>query len=225
MKTHLANFPILRFGATCFYTLDFPIGKPRWWFWSIYCPIPSTYLSLVEPWFCSDIYPSSSWSDDSWEEILPQNQVYILTNHNQWYLNFTCTKDIWTAYWNADIWAPTSEHGPKAWGGMLKFAFLTSLQVRLMLLVWDSHFSNHPCKSVGEFPLPSWSGCDILTCLNSFPPNRTQHRVMGCSYWDVILGTSVKESWTEKGKQRKPPRVKERVILLWEQLGVIVLQT
>lgn len=52
-------------------------------------------------------------------------------------------KVIWNAYYNTDFWAPTPEVLIQyIWGGVQKFAFLTSSQMMKIILVWEPHFED-----------------------------------------------------------------------------------
>lgn len=52
-------------------------------------------------------------------------------------------KIIWNACYNTDFWAPAPEVLIQCvWGGVQKFAFLTSSQMMRIILVWEPHFED-----------------------------------------------------------------------------------
>lgn len=132
-------------------------GKQIWLFWSICFSTHHTYPSLIEPWFHSDIYPFSSWSDDSWEESLPSEPaIYWL---NQGLLKLSFITITWKGCENTGCWTPAPEILIReAWGRDPGF----------WQVPWGPCFLNHPSLLIGVFLFPSWLGCDMLTRFKLF---------------------------------------------------------
>ena len=85
VQSHFSCFPILRRGATCCYSLDFPIGNHD-------CTIFRSQGQTIHGRLC-----------------LALNQEHILVHLNQWYFNLPCTTIIWKAFKNTNCWASATE--------------------------------------------------------------------------------------------------------------------
>ena len=67
----------------------------------------------------------------------------------QWLSNLVGVTNAWKALWNTGCWALLQEFLMKqAWGSTWELDLLTSSQVKLELLVWESHLGNHKTKAM-----------------------------------------------------------------------------